>query len=345
MFPGIRDRVDRFVYDGFHVARTGDPGRMKIGTAALACALVPGCFSDPGAGPLCAGAACLTGGGTSGGDTTGTTTTTTPTTTGASETTGAPFDPSITLRISTMAFVDPHLFITEEGMDTDTGTGGAGASCVNDVTMLVNGLLNSEITDGKFNLLLRFEDFAEVDEVRLLDAACEPPAMAGAQWICTPGTAPTVNLTTQIVAEPGCRNLEPDVYRPVNLPMINDPTPPCMRTTRGSITWPVSGLVGSLDLREAQVVAMLDDAVAPSKLIDGVVYGFLPMSVAQNLQIDAPLFGLVDLWSVIDAPACTTTYPDYLPNVDMMKINGIEVQGAWLAINFTAEQVEYRPKG
>ena len=344
MFPASRDRADRFVYDWFCVASTGDRGHTGVGTAALVCALAAGCFRDPGAGPLCVGAECLGSSSSSGGDTTGTPTTTNPTTTGASETTAAPVDTSITLRISSMAFIDPHLFITEEGADTDTDTGGSEPSCVNDVTMLVNGLLNSDLEEGKFNLLIRFEDFAEIEEVRLINAECEPPAMAGAQWVCMPAASPSVNLTTQVINEPSCRELEPDVYAPIDFALINDPQPPCVRTMRGSITLPVSDLVGSLDLREAQVVATLDDAVAPSKLLDGVVYGFLPMPVAQNLQINAPLFGVVNLWSVIDAPACVGTYPDYLPNVDEMVINDILVKGAWLAINFTAEQVDYRPK-
>ncbi|HEY0134610.1 MAG TPA: hypothetical protein VGB85_11030 [Nannocystis sp.] len=247
-----------------------------------------------------------------------------------------------------MTFIDPHLFITEEGADTDTDTdtdtGGSEPNCVNDVTALVNGLLNSDLAEGKFNLLIRFEDFGVIDEVRLIDAACDPPATEGAQWVCRPDNSPSVNLNTEVIDKSGCRNLEPEVYAPPDLLMINDPGPPCLRTTRGSISLPVSDLVGSLDLREAQVVAMLDDAVAPSKLLDGVVYGFLPMATAQDLQINAPLFGVVDLWSVIDAPACMSAYPEYLPNVDEMLINNILVKGAWLAINFTAERVDYRPK-
>jgi len=316
---------------------------------AFACALasLAGCFRDPGPGALCAGAECLTGAST-GGTTevvgTGTPTTSTTGVADTSGTTSAPVDPSVTMRIATMEFIDPHLFLTDEGVDTDTG--GMADSCVNDVTMLLNSMLNGDLADGNFNLLLHFEDFDEVKEMRLVDGSCMDPEQPGGLRVCMPsGASPAVILNTELIQGPGCRELEEGVYAPINVPLIKDPGPPCIRTKAAFFSLPVSDMVGSLDLRAAQVVATLDDPVAPTKLFDGVVYGFLPMAAAQALMIEAPLFGLTDLWSVIEVPACTVTYPQYLPSVDMFSINDVLVPGVWVAINFTAEQVEYRPQG
>ncbi len=358
MFPGRRDRIHRFVYYGPCVASTSDPRRVSVRreAVALACALalactplgLAGCFRDLGPGALCAGADCLTGASTSGtgaaSSTVAPTTTMTTTTTGASGTTGAPVDPAITMRIATMEFVDPHLFITEQGMETDTE--GTADSCVNDVTTLVNSVLNGDLADGKFNLLMHFEDFAELRELRLVDGDCEDPTQPGGMRVCTPSEAsPAVILNTELIEGPGCRQLEEGVYAAITVPMIKDPGPPCLRTKRAFFSLPVSDAVGSLDLRDAQFVATFDDPVTPTKLFDGVVYGFLPMAAAQALEIEAPLFGLTNLWSVIEASACTAAYPDYLPSVDKFMIGDVPVPGVWVAINFTAEQVEYRPQG
>jgi len=321
------------------------PGAVALAWA-LALSGLAGCFRDPGPGALCVGADCLTAASTSGtgADSSTAAPTTTTTTTGMSGTTGVPVDPAITMRIATMEFIDPHLFITEEGMETDTE--GTGDSCINDVTALLNSVLNGDLADGKFNLLFHFEDFGELSELRLIDGDCQDPTEPGGMRVCMPSEAsPAVILNTDLIQGPGCRQLEEGVYAAITVPMIKDPGPPCLRTKRAFLSLPVSNVVGSLDLRDAQVIATFDDPVAPTKLFDGVVYGFLPMAAAQALEIEAPLFGLTDLWSVIDAPACTAAYPDYLPSVDMFEINNMPVPGAWVAINFTAERVEYRPQG
>jgi len=308
-------------------------------------AALAGCFKDRGGGALCAGAECLTEVTTSStGDAASTGTPPTTTTTGAYETTGVPVNPAITLRIETMAFIDPHLFISEEAMAADTDTEGTPASCVNDVTMLANSVLNGDLVDGKFNLLIQFADFGKVPELRLINGDCEPSAAPGGLRVCQASeAAPAVILQTEIIPAGACRELEPGAYQAINIPMINDPAPTCVRTKRSFFSLPVSDLVGTLDLREAQITAAVDDPVAPTKLLSGVVYGFLPMAAAVAIEIDAPLFGVTTLWSTIDAPACTLENPDYLPSVDMFEINNVLVPGAWLAINFTAEQVEFVP--
>lgn len=255
--------------------------------------------------------------------------------TGASETTGAPVDTGITMRLDSMRFVDPHLFLSDGDANNPM--------CQADITDAVNMVLGDDIAAYKFSLLVRFEDVAAT-EVRVIDAECEAPVEPGAMALCKPNDGtPAVILGVETVAMGSCRDLDPAAYAAVNVPLINDPTQPCVRTKRASFSLSISGSVGALDLREAQFVAELDDAAAPTRLVDGVLYGFLPKVSAEDLMFDLPLIGTKTLWSVLDVPACVAPHMDLLPSVDTLKINGMDVPGVWLAINFTAARVLYQP--
>lgn len=346
------DRVEAFRIRWGHVnvgseTVRGVGGRGGPRWLVLVCALA-GCFRDEGPGLLCDATGC--GSGTS--STTATTATTTMTPTSATEvsgstsasgsgtigdTTGAPVDTGITMRLDTMKFADPHLFLADTA-DPDVPT------CTADITDAVNGVLSDDIAGGGVNLLLRFEDFPTRKEVRVIDAACEPGDTPDAPRVCTPNDAsPAVILGLEMVAEQACRKIDPAVYAAENVPLINDPLQPCLRTKRAAFSLAVGGSIGALELREAQFAATLDDALTPTKLVNGVLYGFLPKVSAETLMFDIPLFGTVTLWSVIDVPACVGMYPNLLPSMDTLKLNDVEAPGVWLAINFTAELVVYQP--
>jgi hypothetical protein len=256
--------------------------------------------------------------------------------TGGDSTTGAPVDAAITMRIDSMKFVDPHLFLLDT---TDPNM----PACTADITEAVNTVRSDDIGSGDYNLLLRFEDFAAVQEVRVIDADCEAPAIPGELRVCTPSeSTPAVVLGLEAVDGAKCREIDPTVYAATNVPKINDPAPPCMRTKRASFSLAFGGGGGALELREAQFVASLDDVAAPTRLIDGVLHGFLTKVSAENLMFEFPLLGTTTLWEVIDTPACQTQFPDLLPSVDTLQIGDTPVPGVWLAINFTAERVLYQ---
>ncbi len=305
-----------------------------------------GCFRDEGPGALCEGASCVASTGSTGGVTGPSTgvaesATEAPTSTGASgsdgTSTGAPVDTGITMRLDSLQFVDPHLFLVDA---TDPNN----LACTADITEAANGVLSDDIDKGNFNLLVRFADYPAVQEIRLVDGDCEPPAMAGAPWVCTPSDAsPAVVLGLEAVDSPQCRDIDPAVYSPDNVPTLNDPGQPCMRTKRGAFSLAISGSVGALDLREAQFVASLDDAVAPTRLVNGLLYGFLPQVSAENLTFDLPIYGPRSLWSVIDVPVCQEKFPTLLPSIDTLQIKDTLAPGVWLAINFTAERVVLQP--
>lgn len=329
--------------DGESAAMRGVGGLVGL---VFVCAL-SGCFRDDGPGLLCEATSC--GGSEASGASGPVTSTTSESTTGmttsvgasgtgtGSETTGAPVDTAITMRLDTMRFIDPHLFLVDSKDPNNP-------SCTADITEAVNGVLSDDVEAGDFNLVVRFEDFPAVQEVRVIDADCEAGATPDAPRVCTPNDAsPAVILGLEMVPDAACRALDPAVYAAENLPLINDPQQPCMRTKQSAFSLAISGSIGALELREAQFAASLDDAEDPTRLVNGVLYGFLPKVSAENLMFDIPLFGTVTLWSVIDVPACVGAYPELLPSVDSIKIKDTDAPGVWLAINFTAEQVVYQP--
>jgi hypothetical protein len=307
---------------------------------ALASALLAGCYRGGTPPQLCEGEACglTTGDGSSSGN--GSSSGGVPTTSGASAsgttaepTTGAPVDTSVTFRLDSIAFIDPHLFYSSAADPP---------LCINDVTDFVNVALADDAMNGQFNLLARFEDFGVGNEMRLVDADCEDPVAPGERRVCAANPdAQVVLLTYQRLDALGCSELDPANYQPISLPEIHAPQAPCLRTNRVDFSVPISSSVGALSLRQAQFASRLDDPIDPQRLEDGLLFGFLTKAAAEDLNFNDAMFGVVNLWAMIDSPACTPDHPDYLPSVDSIEINKVPVPGVWLAINFTAERVDF----
>lgn len=302
---------------------------------ALVCVLT-GCFRDDGP-QLCEGPGCTmvtSDGASSTSETSPTSPTSTDTSGTEGETTGMPIDTSITMRLNSMTFIDPHLFLADLSDPQKP--------ICTDITLAVNQTLAEDLANDGFNLLVHLEDLTMAKEVRLIDADCTAAAMPGGLKQCTPNDAtPAVVLGLDTVETPACSELDPTVYAPANVGLINAPLQPCMRTKRASFSLAISGSLGALDLRNAQFAASLDDPVAPTKLVNGVLYGFFTKLSAEDLSFDLPLLGERTLWSVIDVPECAAMNPDQLPSVDTLEINGMPALGVWLAINFTGERVAY----
>lgn len=332
---------------------------MRVSTilrpiGAIAALVASGCFRDRGPGQLCEtdGEPCTST------SSSGTTEPPPPPTTGGgSSSTGGTVDRSVAFRLSSLAFVDPHVFLTEQASpileastgDTSGDTGGTAettsepAPSCNDVTSTVNMLLNKEVTDGSFNLLIYFEELVDGTEMRLVEADCSDPG-DGSPWTCVDrkGTQ-KVLLTTRIVTQPPCREIDPARYSPATLPMLSDPAPPCLRTDTLNFAIPVPNAASDLSLREAQLVGHLDDLVDPPAVIDGLISGFLTQVSAQGLTLEVALLGEIDLWSLIDVPDCAAAFPELVPSIDTLDPDGTPVPGVWMAINFTATRVVYAP--
>lgn len=304
--------------------------------AALTIALLAGCYHGGTPPQLCQGDACgLTSSSSAATGSTGVPTTgEPPAETTVDPTTGAPVDDSVTFRLDTLSFMDPHLFYSSPDQTL----------CINDVTDFVNVALNDDAMSGAFNLLARFEDFEGVNEMRLIDAECGDPVMPGGRRLCTPKPKSQAVLLSSMRIEAGaCTDIDLSKYQPINAPAIHAPQLPCLRSNQVDFSLPINNSVGALNLREAQVSASLDALSDPQRLEDGLLFGFLTKAVAEDLIFTDTMIGSVNIWAMVDSPACQANFPDYLPSIDEFEINNTLVPGVWIALNFTAERVDYQP--
>lgn len=275
---------------------------------------VGGCFNPQGVDPGDGGesSTATTGAATDTGTDTGTTT--------------EPVAPTTyTFRFDALELVEPHVFLT-------------GMACT-DATDLLNLSLASDIEDGLMDLLVQIDGFTTPGELRLIDADCAPTTL-NTPLACGPKPAmPSISLQREYVAAGACGRPAPEVLIADNPLVMHDPQPPCLRTAAAKFSLPVGDL-GVILVRESQVVGELDSPTTPLRIENGLLYGFLPRSVAEGLIVDVPL-QMVDLWSSIVADGCAATFPTLLPSVDVLMINGEIVEGVWLVFNFTAERVEF----
>lgn len=296
---------------------------------AVAPGLFAGClFSDRGLAPLDA-AATTTAATSTDPTTTAAATTTDPTTVaptaGTSDpTTGEPVSPDRAFRIDALSIIDPHFFF--EG-------------CV-DGSSLLDGAMKMEIEGGGFNLVLRFEEFA-LDKLKPELIEVESCDLEAGTCMLKPGQV-SLQVPAEQVLAPPCSQLDPAVISAINVPLLHDPQPPCVRTARAELALPIVAAALPINLREAQIVFSFDDPADPKQVTSGLLYGFLTQASAEAttlsvLDMDVPL------WPLIEAPMCTNMHPDYLPSVDTLTDGQGSIPGVWMAVNFTATQIELLP--
>lgn len=306
-------------------------GPLFAGLMVAAC-VTAGCFADNGPGEL-TGVTPTTVPPTTDVSTTGTPTTSAESTSTSEDTTGAPPTPGAAFRLSMLSIVDPHFFLTDMGDPP---------SCT-DATAGLNAIVNSDIDDAGFSLVIYFAELKPGAEMRLFQGDCDDPG-DGSPWTCVKqeGTTQTIFDTENILEGP-CRDIDPAFFQAANQAAINDPPAPCVRTQKLDFSVAVSNSAGALFLREAQLVASPDSLEAPTTIPVGVLYGFFPKVSAEDITVEIPLNGAPTLWSVIDVPHCADQHPAQVPSVDTLLIDDVEQPGVWLALNFSAEKVLYTP--
>lgn len=290
-----------------------------------------GCFKDEGPGELTF--APITTEPASVGSTTSEPTTSDGPTTSEGESTAA--EPTgLAFRLATLSIVDPHFFLVNNEATPVTCT---------DVTAGLNAAVNKDVAEGGFNLVIYFDELVPDAEMRLFQGDCEDPGDGGL-WRCVKkgNTLQTVFDTMQV--ESPCSTIDPADFQAVNLPTINDPPGPCVRTQPLDFSVAVSNSAGPLFLRDAQIVASPDSLAEPTAITSGVLYGFLAQAVAEGITVDFPLVGKLTLWSAINMPQeCNEATPEQLPSIDMHEVEGDVLTGVWIALNFTGEKVLYTP--
>lgn len=234
--------------------------------------------------------------------------------------------PLPTFRMDSVVFVEPHLFL-------------AGNGCA-DGTELLNISLANDIEVSNMDMLVQLVD--DFGELRLVDGNCDPPEGPGGAWTCSPkDSVPAIILQSSLVTAGECWQLDPAVLAADNPIAMHEPQAPCVRTTPAKFSFPI-GELGAISFRDSQVAGELGSAslATTERIEQGLLYGFLPRAVAEQIDVDIPAFPVVNLWAAIEAVDCTPMYPGLLPNVDMLQSDGGEIPGVWVVLNFTAYRID-----
>lgn len=289
----------------------------------VAVSLAAGCFGDVPPQLGCAGDPAACAAETTGADTNPDASTGPPATT--AETTGTPVDNSRAFRIELLEIIDPHLFLEMP-------------ICM-DVTDPINQQgIAGQIMEGKFNLIVYFEDFDELEPQLKEVASCDLEAMR-----CVDKSDVALQVPAMLDEVGPCSALSPEVVQAANLAGLHAPAPPCYRTESANIALPIEGAEVPLNLREAQIVFNLDDPTEPQEVQNGLLYGFLTQASAEATTISLLNFDF-PLWPMMSpSNTCAELYPDQLPSVDVLMDGETMLPGVWMAVNFSARRIELDP--
>ncbi len=236
-------------------------------------------------------------------------------------------DATAAFRITELTLIDPHTFSGDMVLCQDS-------------TATYNQLFAENIGSFDINttLVLHPLDPSRDSETTLdiLPAKCVP---GGTLVNCTDKDVPVTSIVSAdfnnseggTCGNPVAGTLNPD-YQVGSLP-LNKPTSPCFLSALiPSLSLQLAPTLG-LPLSNVQIYAAYDLA-KPQRLVQGVLFGFLPSSVAMSsigVLNGAPFVP----WSVLaGGDGCKITVDD-IDTVSLPK------DGVWMYFNFTAERVAW----
>lgn len=180
-------------------------------------------------------------------------------------------------RVSRLQLLDPHVFTLLFGF-----------LCADGTNTLLNPLLDSAINgdsepDGllDISLLMLFRPLdpnAAGGHIDIVLPSCTAPA---ASTVCSIGTSLTAGRVDYVNGASNCLPPVPNTTGGYS-PGVTSPTGPCFSTTAGTLTLPL-GLV-NLPLDSVRIGGKYVGSPV-NRITEGVVYGFLPESVANTLML------------------------------------------------------------
>lgn len=237
-------------------------------------------------------------------------------------------------RIDAMEIVDPHLFVSKplcfDGHDT--------------VNM---GLANS-LALRETNLILlarQYDPDAATQEFWLYRAANCP--LDESYCLLDDLVVPTVFVSFNRDDEV-CFSPDPSTINPESLPELKSPSFPCVVSPKASLKVQLTPELSELTFYQGQFAARYEpDDRAPTRLIDGVLTGFIPKEEANMLIYNYNDMD-INLWSVIrgsdhpDACAADANHPSDVDYLDLDLEDGLPPDpGVFLYLNFTASKIDF----
>lgn len=264
--------------------------------------------------------------------------------------------PPEAFRITTLALRDPHVFVTVPPQPplpalcldfTDNAIPGTGFSLNGQIAASLTGDADNDgYLDGSTLLLFRPLDrttpLARLEQVPARctfpasTTSCEPPPTPVPPTIDFFDTRASGTCLSPLPGTTG--NNPPSPQYPPYSPAVTAATGPCLRTGTRSASTGDLGL--ELPLIDVQLGATFTPAPT-DQLVNGLIRGFLPESVADAIQIPLPdpPGGTVTLSSLLPGGTgfCTGALGSTRNNKDVY----LGVPGWWFYFNFTATRVPY----
>lgn len=246
-----------------------------------------------------------------------------------------PSAPITAFRVTSLALMDPHFYTV------------LGTSC-NDITETVNTLMDSTIDDYTLNAAGLFRPLAIARPTNPIEihfgASCGPDTPLDA---CGPSPTATVIATSannMLPAASVCMRADPTHLNPAYTAPINVASGPCFLTdpqtfmvNLGAVTVTLSG---------GQMAGTFVGGATPSRIVNGVIRGFLPESEARVATFD-PMIPIVGGDTIFEhlaaggAPGSACEGVAGFGTDDRDTVAG--EAGFWFYLNFEAERVDWLP--
>lgn len=232
-------------------------------------------------------------------------------------------EPATAFRLTSLAFVDPHLYFMLDGM-----------TC-SDITALLNGAgIAPNIEDGSLNLVLLIHPL-ELDSaaptLRISEANCLGDVCSDVMGspIATTKAERRLEGACDGVVE-GSRN--PDYIEP----MLAVSEPPCLISEPTDFAFRIDQEITRLPLEQMVITASYGEGT----LIRGTLRGWLSEAAIKGITGEVSIYPF-NLWETIaGAGGCQLNDPP-IDDLDDLNPNGAKVSGVWIYFNFEAAEITW----
>lgn len=246
---------------------------------------------------------------------------------------GIPLDGPV-FRVSRLELIDPHLyFYISDQLCTD-------------VDDTLSAAIGQELDSLETNILLAAEAYAPTAALQTFTFYRDADCSEGSEGIScvTDPLVPAAPFKASNVDEGACvADFDPLTLDDANLPLLSAPVAPCLKSPKIALDLSVVSGLPPIKLYLGQMLAQYSpDDVAPTRIEQGLLYGFITREDAQMLRYTVSGTE-IPLWSVVrggDANACTIPEGE-TSDVDAVVIDegGDPRIGVFMYFNFEADLV------
>jgi cysteine-rich repeat protein len=235
-------------------------------------------------------------------------------------------------RVQTIKLMEPHVWANVFFRCRDLTDDGIGS-----LAPSVNDSLQTNVDDYLINFLTVFRPLdpaAPSSPAEFISGECTDGG------ICQPGAGSTMTSNMNNQAAGGtCFAADPAALNP-SYTAPNEVIGPCFVSDEEELDVEIGGGV-VVPLTRARISATYDGGPPPTKLISGVLSGFLSEQSARSTRLppEMPMVGDQPLYAILAAGGDEGSSCSAQDDRDTVDDSGSTVRGFWFYLNFTAQQV------